>query len=131
MSGSWEKGLARQQPWRQAEAEKAESLLLLCGQLFIHSFYQCGSTLIGSCLGSKTLASSLSPTGEHPYPWAWGKEKPCPIWSQPTGLSSSLLPRVPAARGCCSLLIAHTCSYTVPGLNACPHFSACELLVVP
>ena len=33
MSGSWEKGLARQQPWRKEEAEKAESSLSLCGQL--------------------------------------------------------------------------------------------------
>lgn len=33
VNGSWEKGLATQQPWRKAEAEKAESPLSLCGQL--------------------------------------------------------------------------------------------------
>ena len=33
VSGSWEKGLATQQPWRKAEAEKAESPFSLCEQL--------------------------------------------------------------------------------------------------
>lgn len=32
MDGSWEQGLARQQPWRKAEAEKWNPLSL-CGQL--------------------------------------------------------------------------------------------------
>lgn len=56
VSGSWEKGLATQQPWRKAEAEKAESPLSLCGQL--QFFLQ---MLIMSCLSFKTFNSSPFP----------------------------------------------------------------------